>query len=66
MHVRGFLIEMHDGGHKGFRTLFLPQKFKRVFKIFFDLLLRLVLEEPGRTGNQNFDHHGISNDQRRS
>ena len=55
VHVRGFLVEMHDGGHKGFRTLFLFQKFKRMFKIFFDLLLRLVLEETGRTGNQDFD-----------
>ena len=59
VHVRGFLVEMHDGGYKGFRTLFLLQKFKRVFKILFDRILRLVLEETGRTGNQNFDHHGF-------
>ena len=61
VHVRGFLVEMHDGGHKGFRTLFLPQKFKRMFKIFFNLLLRLVLEETGRTGNQDFDQLQLNN-----
>ena len=55
VHVRGFLVEMHDGGHKGFRSLFLFQKFKRVFKILLDFILRLVLEETGCTGNQNFD-----------
>ena len=47
VHVRGFLVEMNDGGYKGFRTLFLFQKFKRVFKIRLDFILRLVLEEAG-------------------
>ena len=55
VHVRGFLVEMNDGGYKGFRALFLFQKFKRMFKVFPDLFLRFVLEEAGRTANQDFD-----------
>ena len=45
---------MNDGGYKGFRALFLFQKFKRMFKVFPDLFLRFVLEEAGRTANQDF------------